>query len=62
VGIIVAAFGTHLARTLLFGLAPNDPTTFIAAFFVMLAVSNAAAFVPAYRAAQIHPLAALRHE
>jgi predicted permease len=62
VGILAAAFSTHLARALLFGLAPNDPATFIAAFVVMFAASLAAAFIPAYRAAETDPMITLRHE
>lgn len=62
VGILAAAFSTHLARALLFGLAPNDPMTFIAASVVLLAASLAAAFIPAYRAAETDPMIALRHE
>jgi predicted permease len=62
VGILAAAFSTHLARSLLFGLAPNDPATFVAASVVLLAASLAAAFIPAYRAAETDPMIALRHE
>ncbi len=62
VGILAAAFTTHLAGALLFGLAPNDPTTFVVAFPLLLSVSFAAAFLPAYRAAKTDPLIALRHE
>jgi predicted permease len=61
-GILAAALSTHLARALLFGLAPNDPTTFIAASVLLLAASLAAAFIPAYRAAETDPMIALRHE
>ncbi len=62
VGILAAAFGTHLARALLFGLGPNDPMTFIAASIVLVSVSLAAAFIPAYKAAETDPMIALRHE
>lgn len=62
VGILAAVFSTQLARALLFGLAPNDPTTFIAASAVLLAASLTAAFIPAYRAAITDPMVALRHE
>ncbi len=62
VGILAAAFSTHFIRALLFGLAPNDPTTFIAAGVVLLATSLAAAFIPAYKAAETDPIRALRHE
>jgi putative ABC transport system permease protein len=62
VGILAAAYSTHLARALPFGLAPNDPTTFITASVVLLAASLVAAFIPAYRAAETDPMIALRHE
>ncbi|MGA8030032.1 MAG: ABC transporter permease [Bryobacteraceae bacterium] len=62
VGILAAAFTTHLARALLFGLAPNDPTTLIAASLVLFAASIAAALIPAYRAAETDPMIALHHE
>jgi hypothetical protein len=62
VGILAAAFSAHFARALLFGLAPNDPTSFITASAVLLAASLAAAFIPACRAAKTDPMIALRHE
>lgn len=61
-GILAAAFSTHLTRALLFGLAPDDPTTFLTAAVVLFAASLAAAFIPAYRAAETDPMTALRHE
>lgn len=61
-GILAAAFSTRLARALLFGLTPDDPKTFVAAVFIMLVVSLAAAFIPAYRAAETDPMISLRHE
>ncbi len=62
IGIVAAAFSAHLARALLFGLAPDDPTTFIIASVILLTASLAAAFVPAYRAAETDPMNSLRHE
>ena len=62
VGIPAAAFSTHVARALLFGLAPNDPATFLAASILLLAASLLAAFIPAYRAAETDPMIALRDE
>ena len=61
-GILAAGFTTHLARTLLFGLAPGDPAAFVSAAALLLAASLAAAFIPAYRAAETDPMIALRHE
>ncbi len=62
VGILTAVFTTHLARVLLFGLAPNDPETMIITSVLLLSSSLAAAFIPAYRAAQTDPMIVLRHE
>jgi ABC-type antimicrobial peptide transport system permease subunit len=61
-GILLAALGTRLAKALLYGLAPNDPATFVLAAVVLLAASLAAAFIPAYRAAKTAPMTALRTE
>ena len=46
----------------LFGLEPTDPTTMMAAIAVMLAVSAAAGYLPARRAARVDPMVALRYE
>jgi ABC-type antimicrobial peptide transport system permease subunit len=61
-GIVLAFFGTRLARALLYGLAPNDPATFVVASLILLAASLAAAFIPAYRAAETDPMISLRNE
>jgi ABC-type lipoprotein release transport system permease subunit len=49
-------------RSLLFGLQPRDPGTFIGAFVVVVLVSLAASFLPARQAAGIAPMQALRTE
>ena len=61
-GSLLAIVSTRLAKALLYGLAPNDPATFIAAALVMVAASLVAAFIPAYRAAGTDPMIALRQE
>ncbi len=60
-GIVGAALSSRLMRTLLFGLGPDDPTTFSAATGLMMAVSLVAAFLPAYKAAKTDPVDSLRH-
>lgn len=62
VGCGVAFACTRLVESKLFGLAPTDPGTFAAATLVLLMVAALAGFVPAYRAARVDPLTALRHE
>jgi len=58
----LAVVAANAARSMLFGLAPTDPTALIIAA-AMLALSGAAAtIVPALRAARLHPTGALREE
>jgi putative ABC transport system permease protein len=44
----------------LYGLSALDPATLAAACVVLFAVALAATFVPAWRAARIDPIVALR--
>jgi putative ABC transport system permease protein len=53
---------TRAVSTLLFGLKPNDPLTLVLAAGTLSAVAVAASYLPAFRAARIHPLEALREE
>jgi ABC-type transport system, involved in lipoprotein release, permease component len=60
IGIAGAAAGSRFARTLLFGVAPQDPVTLVAAVAVLLLVVVAASWLPARRAALIDPGHAMR--
>jgi putative ABC transport system permease protein len=60
IGIVGAAVGSRFARTLLFGVAPQDPVTLAAAVAVLLVVVVAASWLPARRAALIDPGHAMR--
>jgi predicted permease len=53
---------TRLARSLLFGLGPRDPTTFGAAAVALLAAAALASFLPARRASKVDPMTSLRCE
>jgi putative ABC transport system permease protein len=62
VGMAVAAAVTRFMRGALFGVAPLDPASFVAAPLLLLVVALVASLVPARRAAAIDPAEALRCE
>jgi predicted permease len=62
VGLLSAFAVTRLASSLLFGVKPADPLTFVAVAAFMLAVAFLACLVPAKRATRVDPLVALRAE
>ncbi|MGH9406463.1 MAG: ADOP family duplicated permease [Terriglobia bacterium] len=62
VGVPLAIAGTHLVRSLLFGLGTVDPPVLIAAAALLAGVAVLAGFLPARSAARVDPMVALRHE
>jgi predicted permease len=62
IGVAGAFALTRLLSTLLFGIAPTDPSTFILVAAVLLAVSFLACYIPARRAMRVEPIEALRYE
>ena len=61
-GLPMAWLGTRLLTAQVYGLSPHDPLTVAVAIGAISAVTIAAGFVPALRAAQIDPMRALRYE
>jgi predicted permease len=53
---------SRLVKSMLYGVAPNDPWTLAGAAVVLLAVALGAGWLPARRAAGVQPMEALRHE
>jgi len=60
---LAAALGlTRLMASLLYGIGPTDPLTFAGVALLLMLVALAAAYIPARRAANLNPMAALRDE
>jgi ABC-type antimicrobial peptide transport system permease subunit len=60
-GVSGAVVLTHLMSALLYGVSPLDPLTFAAVILILGAVTVAASYLPARRAARMDPLQALRY-
>jgi putative ABC transport system permease protein len=60
VGALAVMLFGRLARSMLFGIAPQDPPTVAATAIVLLASVLAASWLPARRAARVDPTSAMR--
>lgn len=61
-GLIEALLLGRLVKSLLFGIQPADPLTFLSSAILLTIVALAACYVPARRAMRVDPMVALRHE
>jgi predicted permease len=62
IGILVALGATRYLASLLYGVRPFDPPTFLAVALLLTLVAPAACYIPARRASRVDPLVALRYE
>jgi putative ABC transport system permease protein len=61
-GLVAAALLSRTVASLLFGISPVDPVTFLAVPLLLALVAAAAIWAPARRATKVDPTEALRQE
>ena len=60
IGIAAAMMSTRVLRTLLYDVAPADPAVFVVIVTLLITSVIVASWIPARRAARVHPTEALR--
>lgn len=61
-GVAIAFIAGRLLESMLFGVAPTQPSAYLVAIAVLALVAVAASWIPARRAAHVEPVTALRAE
>jgi predicted permease len=62
IGVVTSLLVTRFVKSMLFGIAPSDPTVLLGATALLLFVAVGASWLPARRAASVQPMEALRRE
>ena len=62
IGIVLAYMLTKLISSLLYGVKPSDPLTYVLVAVALIVVAMLACLVPARRASKVDPMIALRYE
>ena len=61
-GLTVALVAARLLRTMLYGVGPADPLTFVSVAVTLSLVALLSSLVPAWRASRVNPVVALKTE
>jgi predicted permease len=61
-GLAAALLLARVVKSMLYGIAPDDPLTLVGGALVLMGAALAAGWIPARRAAGVEPMVALRHE
>jgi putative ABC transport system permease protein len=62
IGLILSGIMAPLISSVLYGVRPLDPEVFIAVPAILMVVVLLASYIPAWRAARVNPIVALRRE
>jgi putative ABC transport system permease protein len=62
IGLGAALGVTRFLRTMLFGVSPFDPVSFVGVSVMLAGIAVLASYIPARRAAKVDPVEALRYE
>jgi putative ABC transport system permease protein len=62
IGLVGAAGLTRFMQSLIYGVRPSDPLTYVGVSLLLVLVALAACYIPAQRALHVDPMIALRYE
>jgi len=62
IGFAISLVAARALRSVLFGVGPTDPPTYVVVVLVLATASMLACWLPARRASRVDPMQALREE
>ncbi|MGH9405838.1 MAG: hypothetical protein ACRD3D_08395 [Terriglobia bacterium] len=62
IGLALAFAVSRVLSSLLYGIGPTDPVTYISLALLLIVVTLLACYLPARRAMNVDPMTALRYE